>query len=112
MAYQRDAWEKLCEEAERRYGKQPSEEFLLFLVGLNYMGRFPEGDERVVKLNLIQLGTLVLLARRGYVQEVGKDEQGWPHWEPLQALPSWTPAEEQAFLREVLIEYFAEIWEL
>ncbi|MCX8111825.1 MAG: hypothetical protein N3E49_01310 [Bacteroidia bacterium] len=105
-------WETLCAEIERRYAITPSEEVSLFLVGLNRMGYFPEGEERTVKLNLIQLGTLVLLERAGYVREVGQDQDGWPQWERTRPLPSWKPAEQRAFLRKALIEYFAEIWEL
>lgn len=105
-------WEELCREVENRYGVAASEELLLFLVGLNEKGDFPEGDEKLVKLNLIQLGTIVLLARAGYMRAIGHDAEGWPLWERTQPLPSWTPAQQRAFLQEALIQYFTEIWEL
>ncbi|MCS6894558.1 MAG: hypothetical protein NZZ60_00195 [Bacteroidia bacterium] len=105
-------WDRLAVEVERRFGAEISEELLLFLVGLNRMGRFPEGEEKLVKLELIQLGTLVILERAGYMREIGVDAEGWPQWQRLRPLPSWTPGEQRAFLREGLIRYFAEIWEL
>lgn len=105
-------WEALCAEVERRFGQPASEELLLFLVGLNERGDFPQGDEKVVKLNLIQLGTLVLLTRAGYMRLAGVDTEGWPLWERARPLPSWTPAQQRAFLREALIQYFTEIWQL
>ncbi|MCS7297514.1 MAG: hypothetical protein RMK19_02695 [Bacteroidia bacterium] len=106
------SWESLCEEVKKRYSINPSEEVLLFLVGLHKMGFFPQGDEKTVKLNLIQLGGLVLLERAGYMREIGTDPEGWPLWERAQSLPSWTPGEQQRFIREALIQYFTEIWEL
>lgn len=106
------SWDELCREVERRYGGTASEEALLFLVGLNEKGDFPDGDEKLVKLNLIQLGTIVLLARAGYMRLVGRDAEGWPLWERTASLPPWTPAQQRAFLREALIQYFTEIWKL
>ncbi|MEN3040448.1 MAG: hypothetical protein ABDH66_02770 [Bacteroidia bacterium] len=105
-------WERLVAEVEKRYGVEASEELLLFLVGLNRMGGFPEGDEKIVKLNLIQLGTLVILQREGYVREIGLDTEGWPEWERVRPIPSWNPSEQRAFLRQSLARYFSEIWEL
>lgn len=105
-------WESLCAEIERRYNCSASEELMLFLIGLNWMGGFPPGEEKIVKLNLIQLGTLILLERAGYVRQVGVDAEGWPQWERTKPLPSWTPGEQRAFLREALVQYFTEIWKL
>jgi hypothetical protein len=105
-------WETLLEAVQARYGGSPSEEALLFLVGLHEMGTYPEGEEKQVKADLIHVGTLTLLERAGFMRRTGTDAQGWPVWERTQPLPAWSPAEQRRFLREALIQYFGQIWEL
>ncbi|MDW8134273.1 MAG: hypothetical protein RMJ66_04325 [Bacteroidia bacterium] len=104
--------EDLLTKVAQRYGNRPSIEALLFLIGLNELGFYPEGDERRVKADLIHLGTLVLLERAGYARRVGEMRDRWPKWELSQNLPAWSPQEEENFLREAIIQYYAEIWSL
>ncbi|MCX7980084.1 MAG: hypothetical protein N3A68_03420 [Bacteroidia bacterium] len=105
-------WDALLEKVTQKYGTNPSEEALLFLIGLNTLGFYPEGEEKKVKTELIQLGTLVLLERAGYMRRTGTDSEGWPTWKRTQELPPWKPGEQRRFLREALLQYFSEIWEL
>ncbi|MCX7605908.1 MAG: hypothetical protein N2170_01415 [Bacteroidia bacterium] len=105
-------WESLTAKVSAKYGGEPSEESLLFLIGLHEWGDYPPGEEKRVKADLIQLGVLVLLERAGFMRRTGVDAEGWPTWERTQPIPSWSPGEQRRFLREAIIDYFAEIWEL
>jgi len=105
-------WEELLEKIEKRFGAPPSEEALLFLIGLNELGGWPAGEERQVKADLIRLGTAVLLCRAGYLERTGTDAEGWPVYERRAALPPWPAAQQRHFLREAILSYFAEIGEL
>ncbi|GIV25733.1 MAG: hypothetical protein KatS3mg026_1425 [Bacteroidia bacterium] len=105
-------WEDLLKKVEKKFGLPPSEEALLFLIGLNELGTWPAGEERQVKADLIRLGTAVLLCRAGYLERVGTEAEGWPIYQRKALLPPWPAAEQRRFLREAILHYFAEIGEL
>ncbi|MEN2993598.1 MAG: hypothetical protein ABDH91_08630 [Bacteroidia bacterium] len=104
-------WDRLAQVLQRRFGKVPTLEELLFLVGLNELGYWPAGEDKQVKYDLIHLGFLTLLERAGYVRRQNTDAEGWPTWVWVQDPPHWDPLDEAAFLREALCAYFAQLWE-
>jgi hypothetical protein len=47
-----------------------------------------------------------LLSRRGYFEYTGRDEEGWPHYEPVQSVETTGMAAQEQILKECVIEYF------
>jgi hypothetical protein len=47
-----------------------------------------------------------LLSRRGYYELLGRDEDGWPHYQELQPVPSEGLKAQEQLLKECIVEYF------
>lgn len=105
-------WEALEARIASQYGSASvSEEALLFLIGLHELGFYPEGEDKAVKTQLIQLGGAVLLERAGFLQRTGTDSEGWPTFTRLESLPPANPAEQRRFLRKQILLYFEGLWQ-
>ena len=95
---------------QARYGVRPKLEGLLFLIGLDVLGYWPEGSEKVVKQDLIALGVWRLLEWKGYAIRRESDAEGWPQFDLCGSLPYQTEEKETDFLEKAAMSYFAEIW--
>jgi hypothetical protein len=100
------------EEAFRqRYGVAPKLDGMLLMIGVDVLGYWPEGAEKVIKQDLIMLGVWRLLEWRSYAVRQGTDAEGWPQYELIQPLPYQDSEEETDFLERTARAYFAEIWQ-
>ncbi len=103
-------WEALVERIRAQFQvEEVSEEVLLFLVGLQELGFYPDGEDKKVKLELIRLGTAVLLERAGFLQRTGTDNEGWPIFVRHRPLPPANPADQRRFLRSQILDYFGAL---
>jgi hypothetical protein len=95
---------------QARYGVAPKLEGLLLMIGMDVLGYWPQGDEKVVKQDLIALGAWRLLEWKGYAVRQGVDAEGWPQYDLTAPLPYQTAEKENEFLEEAAMAYFTEIW--
>ncbi len=95
---------------QARYAIRPKLEGLLLMIGLDVLGYWPEGPEKVVKQDLIALGVWRLLEWKGYAVRQGKDAAGWPEFALIGPLPYQSAETETAFLEQAAKAYFVEIW--
>ncbi len=103
-------WEALVERIRTQFQvEEVSEEALLFLIGLQELGFYPDGEDKKVKLELIRLGTAVLLERAGFLQRMGTDNEGWPIFVRHRPLPPANPADQRRFLRSQILDYFGAL---
>ena len=58
------------------------------------------------KLEVIHVGVCTVLEPYGYYVFLGKDKDGWPHFENTQKLPALNSAEQQNMLKEAIVTYF------
>jgi hypothetical protein len=47
-----------------------------------------------------------LFGQSGYYEQEGIDEQGWPHFKQLKALPVMNVIEQENFLKDHILLYF------
>lgn len=77
---------------------------MLFVAGLQTLGR-PSGSlSREDKMALIHIGTCAVLEPYGYYRMVGRDAQGYPQYESVRPLDAGTS--DGLLLKEALIKYF------
>ena len=57
-------------------------------------------------INLIHIGICTVLEPYGYYRFDFYDEEGWPHFELLEALPNLKPGEQSILIKEALVGYF------
>ncbi len=100
-------WLSVQARIKERFGKEhlPDLNAVLFLIGLQEVGRLQESFTKEEKQELMHVAVCTLLSRRGYYEFVGRDEDGWPHWRPVKPVEVQGPAQEE-LLKELVVEYF------
>ena len=101
------SWQKTLSFVESLIGKKPSDlNGVLFLIGVQELGRGSESYSKEQKQDLIHIGICKVLSYSGYYQLEGLDEEGWPHWKPSKELPYYNVSEQEKLLKMHVIEYF------
>lgn len=100
-------WEKVLEMVENRFGEKLDEQTILFIIGLQELGKGHGEFKKEEKLDIIHIGICTVLSKDGYYKLLGKDEDGWPHYKSIKKLPNTIVGEfQEAFLKKAIIDYF------
>lgn len=105
-------WARLIGLLEVKFGKLPNLEAILFLIGLRELGVGAEEFTKEQKVDLMHIAVCRLLAPQGYYELSHLDQDGWPHWEELKPLPFIDIFSQEIFLKSVMVDYFAEIYDI
>lgn len=101
-------WIAVLQQMKSRFGKKPELEAILFLIGMNELGRIIEKFTKEEKQDLMHVAVCRLLSNDGYYQLAGWDDDNWPLWEATGALPAWTAEEQERVIKLNVIKYFEE----
>jgi len=92
-----------------RFGKLPDMEGILFLIGVNELGKMPRKKfSKEQKQDLMHVAVCTLLTQHGFYEFVGRDEEGWPHFNEIEPVPIKGIVEQERMLKECVINYFAD----
>jgi len=90
-----------------RFGKVPDMEGILFLIGVNELGRLPRKKfSKEQKQDLMHVAVCTLLSQLGYYEFTGRDEDGWPHFRDIEQVGVKGIKEQEIMLKECVIRYF------
>ncbi len=103
------SWLAVLKKVQERFGKKPDLQALLFLIGIQELGQLPDKFSKEQKQDLMHIAVCHLLSGPGYYRYLGRDEDGWPHYEATTNLPQMTPDEQERLLKRQVIHYFADI---
>lgn len=81
---------------------------ILFLIGIQELGRWKEEFTKEEKQDLMHIAVCRLLSYDGYYKFVGRDADGWPHWEMVKPFNQKGVKEQEAFLKDKVIQYFSD----
>jgi hypothetical protein len=101
-------WWKLEEKLIDRFGKKPDMESLLFLIGVQEVNGAGHQFTKEQKQDLMHVAVCSLLSRSGYYELERVDEDGWPHFRQLKALPTLNMIEQENFIKDHVLLYFEE----
>jgi hypothetical protein len=105
-------WKQLQEKlAEEFDSEQPDLKVVLFLIGVQELGKGPGKFSKRQKEELMHIATCRLLSEMGFYEIEGIDQDGWPHWKLVKAIPAYAGMEQEMLLKSLAIEYFADIYE-
>ena len=106
-------WWNLEARLVERFGKRPDMETILFLIGVQEFGDLRKKFTKEEKQDLMHIAVCSLFAQSGYYQLDGVDEEGWPHFVQLKALPVMSVIEQENFMKDHILLYFdnAEVGE-
>ena len=104
----KERWDQLLILLSNRFcnGEAIDIEGALFLIGLQELGVVHQKMKKDDNVNLIHIGICTVLEPYGYYRFDFFDEEGWPHFELLEALPPLKPGEQSVLIKEALVEYF------
>ena len=104
---QAKSWQLLLKKLEEVVGKKPKDlNGVLFLIGVQELGKGNLNFSKEEKQDLIHLGICKVLSLDGYYELEGADPDGWPHWRLLKKLPHFDLIEQEQLLKINILEYF------
>ena len=99
-------WWALESRLLERFGKKPDMEAILFLIGIQEFGEFRKKFSKEQKQDLMHVAVCSLFSQSGYYELEGVDEDGWPHFRQLKALPVMDMIQQENFLKDHVLLYF------
>lgn len=104
----KDEWTFLTKRLETQFGEAPDLQAILFLIGVQELGKGPSNFSKDQKQDLMHIATCRLLSSYGYYELDGLDEDGWPHWKRIGKLPVLTLKEQDLVLKRAVLDYFRD----
>lgn len=101
-------WRDLLKAMETRFEQPVDLNGLIFLIGVQELGQHAREFKKDEKVNLMHVGICVLLMPYGYYRELGRDADGWPHFESVKSLPPLNEKEQERLMKEAILAYFEE----
>lgn len=92
----------------------PDLQSILFLIGIQELGRWDsdQGFTKEEKQDLMHIAVCTLLEDEGYYDFVGRDQDGWPHWEEAKPFELEGVEKQESFLKNKVIQYFRALEKL
>lgn len=104
-------WLKIRHFVKERFGRTdlPDLNGILFLIGIQEYGHLTDNFTKEQKQDLMHIAVCRLLAYDNYYRFVGRDEDGWPHYELVRKLSGLDLKDQSVLLKEKIIQYFKEL---
>lgn len=99
-------WRALLNALEQRFGGGMDLQDILYLVGVQELGKGFQNFKKQEKMDLMHVAVCTVLTPQGFYKFVGRDDDGWPHFESQISLPELEPRAQDALIRRALIDYF------
>jgi len=100
-------WAWLQTALHERLGKKPKDlNGVLFLIGVQELGRGHAHFSKEEKQDLMHIAICKVLSYSGYYELEGIDKEGWPHWKLIKKLPHFDLLEQEKLLKMHVLEYF------
>ncbi len=100
-------WFELINALEAILGKRPNDlNAVLFLIGVQELGQGAKEFSKEEKQDLMHIATCELLSYDGFYALRSRDEQGWPHYDLIKAVPKDAVKFQVRLLRKNALIYF------
>ncbi|RYE26598.1 MAG: hypothetical protein EOP42_20640 [Sphingobacteriaceae bacterium] len=86
----------------------PDLKVMLFLIGVQELGKGPQKFGKRQKEELMHIATCKLFSQLGFYELEGLDQDSWPHWKLVKAIPNYTLMEQEMVMKSLVINYFEE----
>jgi hypothetical protein len=99
-------WWNLEASLVERFGKKPDMDAILYLIGLQEVQLFKEKITKEQKQDLMHVAVCTILIPGGYYELLGRDDDGWPHFQQIKELPSLDLRDQENLLKDYILFYF------
>lgn len=86
----------------------PDIKVMLFLIGVQELGQGPQKFSKRQKEELMHIANCKLFSKLGFYELEGLDQDGWPHWKLVKAIPAYTLLEQEMVIKSLMVDYFEE----
>lgn len=102
-------WAELQQHVAQLFDMElPDIKVMLFLIGVQELGKGPQKFSKREKEELMHIATCRLFSSMGFYELEGLDEEGWPHWKLMKPIPNYTLMEQELIIKSLMIDYFQE----
>lgn len=100
-------WRELVRALESRFGRMPDTDAILFLMGVQSVGRGYEPDlPKERKQSLIMEGSYLAFETLGVYQRMGLEKNGFWIWEKSGSIPKLSVDDQERLLQIGILNYF------
>lgn len=102
------SWKDTLEKVRKDFGEELDLQGLLFLIGVQELGQGYRKFKKDEKVEVMHVAICTLLETSGFYDFVGRDEDGWPHFNRTTKLPHLGSKQQELLIKTAIIEYFSE----
>ncbi len=88
----------------------PDIKVILFLIGVQELGKGPQKFSKRQKEELMHIANCRLFSELGFYELEGMDQDGWPHWKKVKAIPAYNLLEQEMLIKTLIVNYFQEVF--
>ncbi len=99
-------WQETVKALSKDFGDELDLQSILLLIGFQESRQDSRKFSKDEKVELMHVAICKLLEPYGYYTFVGKDEEGWPHYERAMDIPALVPTEQDLLIKKAIINYF------
>lgn len=99
-------WRDLVKEISVSFEENLDLQSIIFLIGLQELNLGYQKLKKDQKIEVMHIAICTLLEPYGYYEFIGKDDDGWPHFENVQKLPILNESEQEEMIKEAILDYF------
>jgi hypothetical protein len=81
---------------------------IIYLIGVQELGKFNLEFKKDEKVNLMHIAICRLLEPYGYYEFDYFDNDGWPHYNVKEELPTLKAGEQSVLMKDAIVNYFLE----
>ncbi|SEP88471.1 hypothetical protein SAMN05421824_0588 [Hyunsoonleella jejuensis] len=106
----KERWDLVVEKLSNQFadGDTLDLDAIIYLIGVQELGQLKRTFKKDQKLDLMHIAICKLLTPYGYYELDFVDEDGWPHYKTLEALPFLKAGEQSVLMKEAIVNYFLE----
>lgn len=82
---------------------------ILFIIGLQELGMINDKLSKDQKVDVMHVAICTLLETYGHYNYIGRDKDGWPHWEVVEKLPALDGAQQEQLIKKSIVEYWENL---
>ena len=107
----KERWDAVVEKLSNQFAEGDTLDLdaIIYLIGVQELGKPHRKFKKDEKLDLMHIAICKLLEPFGYYEFSYIDEEGWPHYEVKEKLPTLKAGEQSVLMTEAIVDYFYEL---
>ena len=99
-------WRNLQNKLGENMGEIPEINSILFVIGLQELNMKFDKLSKDQKIEVMHIGLCVVFTPHGYYKPIGRDQDGWIHFDAVKKFPKLNSDEQEEIIKEAIIEYY------